>query len=146
MKKILYNILEYLILIITGGSIYYAIELLWRGHSHWTMFILGGICFTSVGLLNEIFSWNMYIELQAISGGLIITILEFITGIIVNIIFKLNVWDYSNLPMNILGQICLPFTLLWIVLSMVIIFIDDRLRYKLFNEDKPYYVSIFDRR
>lgn len=37
-----------------GGFLYYAIEILWRGYSHWTMFILGGLCFILVGFINEL--------------------------------------------------------------------------------------------
>ena len=71
-----------------------------RGYSHWTMFVLGGICFITVGLINNIFTWKTPIEIQAIVGSIIITLLEFITGIIVNIKLDWNVWDYSNLPLK----------------------------------------------
>ena len=106
------------------------------------MFILGGLSFLIVGLLNEIFSWKIPIEIQSICGGAIITIMELIAGIILNIILKLNVWNYSLIPLNFLGQICLPFSLLWIVLSFLIIIIDDWIRYKFFGEEKPHYYSL----
>lgn len=83
----------------------------------------------------------MYLEVQSILGAIIITIFEFIVGVIVNIILKWNVWNYATVPFNIMGQICLPFSLIWIVLSAVIIIVDDYIRYKLFKEKKSYYIS-----
>ena len=138
MKKII-SILKFLILFIFGGAIYFLIEILWRGYSHWTMFLLGGLCFVIVGAINNFIPWKMKFEKQMAIGAIIITILEFIVGVVVNLILKWNIWDYSMLPFNILGQICLPFSLIWFLLSGVIIIVDDYLRYKLFKEDKPKY-------
>ena len=139
------SLLKYIALFLFGGAVYYLIEILWRGHSHWTMFILGGLCFVSVGLINNIFPWTMKIELQAAIGSVLITALEFIMGLVVNVKLNWNVWDYSNMPFNFLGQICLPFSLLWYVLSIVIIFVDDYIRHKFFGESKPTYTSVFNR-
>ena len=101
--------LKLLVLAVIGGAIYVGIEMLWRGHSHPSMFILGGLCFVFIGLINELFPWELGIVWQALIGGTMVTCLEFITGVIVNIWLKLGVWDYSGLPLNILGQVCLPF-------------------------------------
>ena len=60
-------------------------------------------------------------------------------GVIVNIWLKLGVWDYSGLPLNILGQVCLPFYFAWVGLSVVAIVFDDYLRYWFFGEEKPHY-------
>lgn len=139
MKKILQLLLKYIILFIIGGAVYIFIEILWRGYSHWTMFILGGICFITLGLINEILSWETPIWKQMIIGSLIITSLEFITGCIVNLWLGFNVWDYSNLPLNILGQVCLPFSILWCFISLIGIVLDDYIRYIFFNEEKPRY-------
>lgn len=107
-ENIIKMILKYLFLMVIGGMVYYTIEILYRGHSHISMFILGGLCFILCGLENKIFSWELKIEYQMFISALIITVLEFITGYIVNIVMGLNVWDYSNMPFNIMGQICLP--------------------------------------
>ena len=96
MKSIIKSIIKYIFLFGIGGGIYYGIETIWRGYSHWTMFVLGGICFITVGLINNIFTWKTPIEIQAIVGSIIITLLEFITGTIVNIKLDWNVWDYSR--------------------------------------------------
>lgn len=134
--------LKLLVLAIIGGTIYVGIELLWRGHSHISMFILGAICFVALGGLNEVIPWEMGLVWQALIGGTIITGLEFVTGVIVNIWLKLGVWDYSKLPLNIMGQICLIYYFLWVLLSVVAIILDDYLRYWFFGEEKPHYTVI----
>ena len=91
------------ILAIIGGITYVIIELIWRGHIHISMFILGGICFVVIGLINEVFPWDFGLLWQSLIGSVIITVCEFITGVIVNIWLGLGVWDYSTLPFNILG-------------------------------------------
>lgn len=131
--------LKPLILIMIGGFIYILIELLFRGRSHWTMFIVGGISFFLIGCINNYIDWNMPIEKQMAIGALIVTCIEFISGFIINIILGWDVWDYSNMPLNVLGQICLPFTLIWFLVSFFAIVLDDYLRYWLFGEEKPHY-------
>lgn len=133
------KILKFISLFLIGGSIYFLMETLWRGYSHWSMFILGGICFVIIGGLNEYYGWDMPFWKQCLIGAVIITGLEFLTGLIVNKVLGWAVWNYSNLPFNIIGQICLPYSLLWFVLSGVAIIIDDYLRYWLFGEEKPHY-------
>lgn len=128
-----------LILFLIGGFIYLGIELLYRGYSHWTMFLLGGLCFLIIGALNENFEWELSFIKQSCIGAIAVTALEFIFGIVFNIILQLNIWDYSELPLNILGQICLPFTFIWFLLSAIAIVLDDWLRYWLFKEEKPHY-------
>lgn len=127
------------ILFIIGGLLYILIELSYRGHSHWTMFILGGLCFVLIGGINNYISWDMPIYEQMMIGSVIITVLEFICGCIVNLWFGWDVWDYSNMPYNVLGQICLPFSILWFFISLVAIVADDYIRYWLFGEEKPRY-------
>lgn len=118
------------VLFLIGGWIYTGMELIWRGRTHWSMFILGGLCFVLVGLINEHhYKWNQSLILQSIIGAVLITALEFMTGCIVNLWLKWNVWDYSNLPFNLLGQICLYFFLLWIPMSTLCIVLDDWIRY-----------------
>jgi uncharacterized membrane protein len=127
------------ILIVIGGLIYTSIEMLYRGYSHWTMFLVGGLAFYMIGCINEYIQWDMPLYKQMAIGMSIITCLEFVIGFIVNIILKWNVWDYSNVPFNVLGQICLPFCAIWYFLSLVGIILDDYIRYWLFGEEKPTY-------
>ena len=137
--KIVKTILKLIILFIIGGTIYVSLELLFRGRSHISMFILGGFCFVLIGGINNYISWEMPLILQMIIGAVVITTLEFITGYIVNIKLGLNVWDYSNQPLNIKGQICLLFSFLWMLISLIAIVLDDYLRYWIFKEKKPKY-------
>lgn len=127
------------VLFVIGGLLYISIELLWRGRTHWTMFIVGGFCFLSVGLINEAFEWDMSLLKQMLISAIWITIVEADAGIILNGVYKLHIWDYSDMPFNFLGQICLPYTILWFFLSLPAIILDDYLRYWIFKEEKPRY-------
>ncbi len=136
------KLLKYYTLGTLGGVIYVFIELMWRGYSHWSMFLLGGVCFVALGLINEVIPWEMPLAAQMFIGCVIITVLEFITGCIVNLWLGWNVWDYSELPCNLLGQISLKSSIGWYFLSAVGIVFDDWLRYIFFGEEKPNYTII----
>lgn len=127
------------ILFCVGGMAYNVVEVLYRGYTHWTMFVVGGLCFVLIGLINEIFSWETALWKQMLIGGTVITVVEFVAGCVVNLLLGWNVWDYSQLPLNVLGQICVPFYFVWVVLSLVGIVLDDMIRWKCFGEDKPRY-------
>lgn len=133
------QILKLCILALIGGITYVLIELAWRGYSHISMFILGALCFVLLGGINEFLPWELGFVWQMLIGAGIVTILELIVGIVVNVWLWLEVWDYSNLPFNFIGQICLPFSFAWTLLSGVAIVVDDYLRYWLFGEEKPHY-------
>ena len=98
-----------------GGGVYVGLELLWRRRSHVSMFAAGGICFLLLGKLENTkprLPW----PLRALMGSLIITSVELLAGLLVNRSY--GVWDYRSMPFNFYGQICLPFTLLWIPVSL----------------------------
>lgn len=61
-------------------------------------------------------------------------------GLVLNICLGMAVWDYSTLPGNLWGQICLPFSALWALLAGFAVVLDDWLRYWMFGEDRPHYV------
>lgn len=107
------------ILFSIGGIGYALLEILWRRKTHWTMAVTGGTVFVSLYRFYKRFA-NMKLPLKCISGSLIITIMEFFCGCIVNIKFKLNVWDYSNCRFNIKGQICPFYSMLWAFLCIPI--------------------------
>lgn len=134
------KIVRLLILWMIGGLLYVLCELVFRGRSHWTMFVLGGLCFLFIGEINEDIPWEMPILQQGLIGSMIITFLEFISGCVINLWLKMDVWNYSNLPFNILGQVCLLFSFIWFFISLVAIVLDDYIRYWLFDEEKPRYV------
>lgn len=133
------TVVKNLILFEIGGLIYSLIEIIYRGNTHWTMFIVGGLCFLLVGWINKFFSWDLALWKQMLIGGTIITAVEFVSGCIINILLGWNVWDYSHVPLNILGQICLPFFFVWVGLSLVGIVLDDVIRWLCFGEEKPRY-------
>ena len=137
--KIKYQIKKYMILFAIGGMAYFLLEVLVRGYSHYSMFLCGGACFLCCALLNENMKIKMSFISQMVLSALIITALEFITGLIVNIWLKMDIWDYSQLPYNFMGQICLLYSIFWFLVSSVAIVLDDFLRYKIFNEEKPHY-------
>ena len=95
-----------------GGGTYVALELLWRGRSHWTMFCLGGGCFLALGKLQK----PLRPLPRMVLGSAICTAGELVTGLIFNRDYA--IWDYRKLPFHFLGQICLPFSLLWMPLSL----------------------------
>lgn len=130
---------KYLFLFFVGGAAYYCLEIISRGYSHYSMFLCGGLCFIGCGILNESVKIEMSLISQMVLSSLLITALEFITGCIVNLWLGWKVWDYSRLPYNFKGQICLIFSVAWFFLSLAAILLDDYLRYKLFDEEKPYY-------
>lgn len=131
--------LKYVFLFVTGELLYNILEMLFRGWSHWTMFILGGVCFICLGLINEIIPWEMLLWQQVLIGAGIITGLEFATGCMVNLWFGWGVWDYSQMPGNILGQVCPQFFALWLPVSLAGIVLDDCLRYWWWQEEQPHY-------
>lgn len=141
-KDIPYSIAQCLILWIIGGLVYMLIEILYRGRTHWSMAVVGGLCFILIGALNE---WEVtrhpytVFELQAMIGAIITTVVEFISGIYINLVLGWDVWDYSDLPFNVLGQICLPFTFAWVFIAAAAIILDDFLRHVLFMKPFPTY-------
>ena len=138
-----HNFIEYFILGAIGGCTYTTIEVWYRGYSHWSMTILAAIVFIAIGMLNEGMDWDTPFGLQMLYGGLIATGLEFVAGCILNLWLGWDIWDYSNMPFNILGQVCLPFFFVWCGLAAVIIIADDVIRWKVFGEEKPRYVFWF---
>lgn len=133
--------IKYLILLLIGGTSYYGIEVLARGFSHWTMFLVGGICFILIGAINEI-TPKMPIIRQMFLSAIIITMIEFASGCILNLWLGWNIWDYSENFGNILGQICPRHTIYWFLLASIGIVVDDYIRYFLFGEEKPKYTII----
>ena len=125
------------VLFAIGGLLYIIIELLWRGRTHWTMFVVGGLCFVWIGRINEIFTFEMSLMYQMFISSWLVTFIELIEGIVIN--GNYAIWDYRDMPLNLLGQVCLPYTVLWFFLSCPAIILDDYLRYWIFREDKPRY-------
>jgi len=133
MKKIF----KYAVLFIYGGVIYYFIELIYRGYSHPAMILVGGLCFICIGVLNENYTNQLPVIKQMAISSAVVTAIEFIAGIILNIWLKLNIWDYSNLRFNLLGQISIQTSIVWFFLALPSIYLDDYLRYWMFSKKSP---------
>lgn len=108
---------RYAIIYLIGGLYYAFIEILWRGYSHWTMILTGGLCVLCLYVINEKCS-GMKFFVRCFLGCIIITAAEFIVGAVVNKMLLWNVWDYSDKSYNIMGQISLNSSLLWFALCI----------------------------
>ena len=107
------------------------------------MFALGGLCFVLMGSISEYyFTSRKNLLIQLGISSLIITILELIFGLILNVWLGLGVWDYSNLKFNFMGQISLRYSIFWFFLSLPAIMFYDYIRYSLFRQEKPDYKFI----
>ncbi len=124
------RIKRYALFFLVGSIGYALIELLWRGRTHWSMMLAGGICFIIFSVIAEKFE-NKPLVFKAILAALMVTAVELVFGIIFNIFLGLGVWDYSNEPFNFLGQICLLFTMLWGALSLIFLPIADAINKKI---------------
>ena len=113
-----------------GAFLYGGIEVAFRGYTHWSMFLTGGIIFYSLYLMFGYIGKGK-ILLKCIMGCVIITTGEFLVGCIVNLLFGMDVWDYSDQMLNIFGQICLLFSLGWFFLSIPASFIAGGIRRRL---------------
>ena len=125
---------EYIFVYGFGAIGYSLIELLFRGYTHWTMTLTGGVVFLTLYILNTQFLTCSLIK-RCIIGSFVITGIEFVVGYIVNIIFKMNVWDYSERLFNVMGQICPLFLLLWFLLCFPVVHFCLYLKRTYFNND-----------
>ena len=113
------NLTRIIFLFLSGGLGYYLLEVGFRGHSHWTMGLCGGVCLVGIYFINLRLCRFSYV-FRAVVCSLLITSVEFLAGCILNLWLKLGIWDYSSLKFNILGQISLLFSLVWFVLSLIL--------------------------
>lgn len=112
-----------------GYFIYSMIEIIYRGSTHWTMALTGGIVMAVLYALNR--RQTMTLIKSCIIGAVIITAIELIVGVTVNLIMGWHVWDYSSMPMNFMGQICLPFSMAWFFLCIPAFYLCKAIRLRL---------------
>lgn len=116
------------------GAAYVALEVLWRGYSHPSMFIVGGLCGVLVGALNQFPRYyKAPVIVQAVAGAALVLAVEFLSGCVLNLWLRLDVWDYSGLPGNVLGQICPAYGLLWFCIMPFAIWAEDTARWTIWN-------------
>lgn len=135
------QIVKQLTIFIIIGLTYFGIEMAVRGRSDVSMIICAGVIGVIVGLLNDIFSYDMLIQMQLFIGAIVATVCEGVTGLILVGIYGYNpVWNYSDLYGTFFcGQCNIFFCLIWIILSFVAILIADIVDYYLFDGERPYY-------
>ena len=109
------RLLRKILLFCVGGAGYVALEFLWRGRSHSSMFLAGGLCFLLLGKLSRVRP-RLPLLLRGVIGAGVITTVELLMGLLFNRGYE--VWDYRGIPLNFFGQVCLPFSLMWIPLSL----------------------------
>ena len=109
-------ILQNIGMFLLGGGGYVALELLWRGRSHFAMFLAGGLCFLLLGQLNRV-KPRLPLWLRCLVGAGIVTFVELGVGLLANRDY--TIWDYRQMPVNFHGQICLVYSLLWIPVSLL---------------------------
>ena len=123
-----------LLVFVLGGTAYAMMEILFRGHTHWSMALTGGACVVTLYILLDWLNgqplvmaalagavlklWSYY-AWHTLAGAVIVTVYEFAVGCIVNLRFGWAVWDYSDMEGNLLGQICPVFTAAWFALCFL---------------------------
>ena len=131
-------------LFLSCGFIYCMIEILFRGWSHWSMFVLTGFLGVfCVDSINNTLSFDCDYIVQILISTILCTIGEGISGIILNIWLQLNVWDYSKMTFGtfFFGQCNVLFCFAWALIISVVIFYCDAYNYYILKiEPCPYYV------
>ena len=131
------RIIEYFSLWGLGGSIYYLFEIFFRGYSHISMFILGGISMMFFAFQGRTSNWREPLWKQVLRCSIFVTAGEFITGIIVNKWMGLKVWDYTDQPFQLWRQICLPFAIIFSGLYALGIVSSGYYLHYIFKEELP---------
>ncbi len=104
-------------LLTAGSSLYYLLEVLLRGFSHWTMAVCGGLCLLAIYYMNSRLI-EFPLLLRASLAAAIITVVELAAGCLLNLGLGLNIWDYSGRAAHLWGQICLYASARWFLLSI----------------------------
>lgn len=139
------SFMKYLLLFTFSGYIYVCLELIFRGYSDITMMFASSICAIPMIILNNKFTYEIDFLLQLFLCAIFATLVEFIFGMLFNRDY--SIWDYRNMPLNLYGQICLPFSLLWMIIAACVIPLMDWIDCYIFGykpNKKPYY-KIFGR-
>lgn len=134
-----------IILFIVGYCVYIAIEVTYKGSSYPIMGICGGISIVILDKINDVLSWDTDIILQGLIGCALITLMELIIGeVSIHTDLLPVMWDYSNIPLNYKGIICLPFSIVWFILSILTIMLADVINYYVFGEEPTPYYKLFN--
>ena len=116
--------LRLFVFFLLGGTAYVTLEILWRGFSHYSMFLAGGLCFLLLGKL-QMLRPQLYLPLRLLLGAVVITSVELLMGLLFNRGYQ--IWDYRRQLLNFHGQICLKFFCLWIPISAFAMWIYEKI-------------------
>ena len=116
-RKIKDNLFFYTALFLIGGCLYSTVEIVYRQYTHISMFFAGGICLILIALVDALTPGVRFI-FKPLLSGLVITAVELVFGLIFNVALGMSIWNYSAEPLNLFGQVCLPFSLLWVLISI----------------------------
>lgn len=134
---------SYSMMCMSAGYIYVVIELIYRQRSDVSMMLVASICAVPIIFINNWFTFDIDYLVQILSCSTICTLIELIAGLAVNA--DHSIWDYSEIPFNYRGQICLPFFLVWIVICAIFIVVMDWVEYNVFGGGEVPYYKIFGR-
>lgn len=107
---------EAIIVFMLGGTAYLALELAWRGQTHWTMFFAGGLCLCGLCRLERTARQPLVVLAGVAAGG--VSGVELAFGFVCTRVLGLTVWDYSDEWANFAGLICPKYTVLWFLLCL----------------------------
>lgn len=127
---------------LVGGTLYVCLETLWRGYTHWTMALVGGTCFVLILRVSRLLPEHTGLLLRGAAGAAAVTAVEFTSGVVLNVWLKLGIWDYSELPLNILGQVCPLFSLAWALLCVPVILLGEFMNRRFFGEPPRRYTLL----
>ena len=136
------KVIKSLVMFIAGFCAFITIEVLFRGYSYAMSGVMGGMAVIALDKINDEISWETDLAMQALIGGAFVTAMEFAVGAIAKYTNILpQMWDYTDVPFNLGGIICLPFTIAWTLLSVLAIFLADAINYYIFEDTKvPEYI------
>lgn len=128
-----------------GGTMYFLLEVAYKTISgrpeaiSWTMLVLAVALCVPVERCGAELPWDCPLWLQALCCAALVTAAELAAGVVLNLWLGLGVWDYSQMPGNLWGQVCPQFALLWWGLCFLFIPVFDWLRYAVAGGDRPTY-------
>lgn len=112
--------LDRIFLFLLGGGGYAALELAWRGTTHWTMFAAGGACLC---LLQMLADRPLPLAGAAAVGAAGVSGLELAIGAACRSLLHTEVWDYADEWGNWAGLVCPRYTFYWFLLCGWVIFV-----------------------
>lgn len=88
-------------------------------------FLNGPICpiygFGVVAVVGLLSPYKSNLILLYVTSIIVVTALEWVTGFVLEKIFHNKWWDYSGMPLNLNGYVCLLFSLIWGVACVIIV-------------------------